>query len=205
MPRLSSSDCFNQPGIERKPRAAHPIGANEFAQFQLIRKTMKAKVKALIACAAVLACVAASVSAQQDATFQTLTGQAVSLSSMRGKVVVLMFSGTQDPQCRDEIKALQSLTERYQNQPVSIYWVSINSPAEASEQQIRSACGTASSVPVLRDANRAAFRAFKGTELPTLVVLNQQGQVSGRPLSGFNPNSDFVNDTGNTISGLLKK
>lgn len=166
---------------------------------------MANKMKTLLACAALVACVTASGSAQQDLTFQALTGQAVSLSSLRGKVVVLMFSGTQDPQCRDEIKALQSLAERYQNQPVSIYWVSINSPAEASEQQIRSTCGAASSIPVLRDANRAAFRAFKGTELPTLVVLDQQGQAHGRPLGGFNPNSDFVNDLAATIGGLLKK
>lgn len=166
---------------------------------------MANKMKALIACAAIIACMTAGVSAQQDLTFQTLSGQAVSLSSLRGKVVVLMFSGTQDPQCRDEIKALQSLSERYQGQPVSIYWISINSPAEASEQQIRTTCGTASSVPVLRDANRAAFRAFKGTELPTLVVLDQQGQAHGRPLGGFNPNSDFVNDLAATIGGLLKK
>ncbi|HEU4389276.1 MAG TPA: hypothetical protein VFV34_15845, partial [Blastocatellia bacterium] len=41
------------------------------------------------------------VSGQQDAALRSLDGGSVALSSLRGKVVVLLFSGIQDPQCRD--------------------------------------------------------------------------------------------------------
>lgn len=143
--------------------------------------------------------------AQQDLTFSTPEGQAVALSSLRGKVVVLMFAGVQDPQCRDEFKALSSLIERYRGKDVSIYWVSINPPSAASDDRLRAPCGPAGSVPVLRDANQTAFKRLAGAsaQLPTLVVLDQNGKPYGKPRGGFNPDSDFVNEVAAVIDELL--
>lgn len=143
--------------------------------------------------------------AAQELTFASPDGQAVSLASLRGKVVVLLFGGVQDPQCREEFKALQSLVERYQNKPVSVFWVSINTPAEASNDKLKSPCGPTFSVSVLRDQGQAAFRKFGGRQLPTIVVLDQQGQLHGQPRGGFNPNSDFVNDLASIIDSLLNR
>lgn len=141
--------------------------------------------------------------AQNNATFTTADGAGVSLADMRGKVVVLVFGGVTDPQCRSEIKMLESLSERYANKKVALYWVSIDAPANASDAQLKNPCGTNSSVNVLRDTNRAAFKQFGGKQLPTIVVLDQQGQVSGQPRGGFNPNSDFINDIAQIIDRLL--
>lgn len=143
--------------------------------------------------------------AAQELTFASPDGQAVSLSSLRGKVVVLLFGGAQDPQCREEFKALQSLVERYQGKPVSVFWVSINTPAEMSNDKLKAPCGSTSSVSILRDQGQAAFRKFGGKQLPTIVVLNQQGQLHGQPRGGFNPNSDFVNDLASIIDSLLNR
>src|SRR5437764_2525112 len=99
-------------------------------------------------------------SAQQDFTFTALDGQSVSLAAQRGKVVVLLFSGVQDPQCHDAVQALSSLAERYQGKPVSIYLVSVNSPGEASDAQLRQACGPVGSVIMARDPNQAAFKQY---------------------------------------------
>lgn len=142
--------------------------------------------------------------AQQDLTFLSPEGHALSLSSMRGKVVVLLFSGVQDPQCKEAMKALQSLNDRYQGKNVSINWVSINSPSEASNEKLKAPCGPAGSVNVLRDQNQAAFKRFGCKQLPTLVILNQQGELHGRPYGGFNPDSNFVNDLSASIDSLLK-
>lgn len=156
-------------------------------------------------CAAVLiANLSSSARAQQDLTFLSPGGQSVTLSGMRGKVVVLAFSGVQDPQCRDLLKALQSLSDRYQGKDVSIYWVSINSMAEASNEKIKAPCGPAGSINVLRDQSQAAFKRFGGKQLPTLVLLNRQGEPHGRPYGGFNPDSNFVNDLAASIDSLLK-
>lgn len=168
---------------------------------------MSRKFKAIIAAVALAAMLTVSASAQQDFTFTTLDGQSLSLAAQRGKVVVLLFSGMQDPQCRDAVQALASLAERYQGKPVSIYLVSVNSPSEASNAQLQQACGPVGGVTLARDPNQAAFKAFSGKrpQLPTVVVLNKQGQVQGQPRGGFNPNSDFVNDLGAIVDSLLAK
>lgn len=142
-------------------------------------------------------------SAQNNASFMAPDGGSVSVSELRGKVVVLVFGGVTDPQCRSEFKMLESLSERYANKKVVLYWVSIDAPATASDAQLKNPCGSNTSVKVLRDTNRVAFKQFGGKQLPTIVVLDQQGQVSGQARGGFNPNSDFINDIAQIIDRLL--
>jgi peroxiredoxin len=148
----------------------------------------------------------APVTSAQDFTFTTPDGGSVSLSSLRGRVVVLLFASTQDPQCRDEFKALESLAERYRGKSVSIYWVSLD-PASVPNDRVKNPCGPAGSIPVLRDQSRAAFKRFSGRspQLPTIVVLDQQGQLQGQPRGGFNPDSDVVNDLAALIDGALAR
>jgi peroxiredoxin len=164
---------------------------------------MQPKVKTIIP--SLIALMALTVAANaQDATFSTPTGSTVTTASMRGKVVVLLFGGTQDPQCRDEFKALGSLAERYRGKSVNIYWVSID-PASVSNDKLNSPCGPTGAVAVLRDESRAAFKQFSGKkpQLPTIVILNQQGQPQGPPRGGFNPDSDLINELAVVIDGLL--
>jgi len=165
------------------------------------------KLKAFIIAAVIVAGLSATTGAQQDMSFVTPDGQAVTLSGLRGKVVVLLFGGVQDPQCRDEFKALESLAERYQGKDVRIYWVSVNPSSEVSNAQLKNPCGPVSSVVVLRDENQAGFKRYSGkrAQLPTIVVLNQQGEAQGQPRGGFNPNSDFINDLAGMIDSLLNK
>ena len=167
---------------------------------------MRRSLRSILAAAFVSAFLLASASAQ-DLTFLKPDGSAAPLSAMNGKVVVLVFSGIQDPQCREEFKALDSLAERYPGKDVIVCWVSINTVAEASNQKLASPCGPANRIVVLRDPNQAAFKRFSGkaAQLPTLVVLDQRGQPFGQPRGGFNPNADFVNDLAAMVDRLLKK
>jgi peroxiredoxin len=151
--------------------------------------------------------VIATAIAQQDLSFATPDGQTVSLSGMRGNVVVILFSGSQDPQCRDGLKALESLADRFRGKGVKVYWVSVNSPSEVTNDQLKNPCGAATSVQVLRDSNQAAFKRFSGkrAQLPTIVVLDRQGTPFGQPRGGFNPSSDFINDLAATTDNLLQR
>ncbi|MFL6216871.1 MAG: peroxiredoxin family protein [Blastocatellia bacterium] len=166
---------------------------------------MTRRFTAILAALALMIALTAPASAQQDFTLTTLEGQSVSLAGLRGKVVVLLFSGVQDPQCHDAAQALASLAERYQGKPVSIYLVSVNSPGDASDASLKQACGPLGSVILARDSNQAAFKQLTGKrpQLPTVVVLNKQGQAQGQPRGGFNPNSDFVNDLAAIIDSQL--
>ena len=143
----------------------------------------------------------------QDFTFSRPDGSTALLSGLHGKVVVLVFSGIQDPQCREEFKALDLLAERYEGKEVTVVWVSINSEAQASNQKLAAPCGPVKRVVVLRDANQTAFKRFggKAAQLPTMVVLDQRGQPSGQPRGGFNPNADFVNEIAAMVDRLLKQ
>src|SRR5262245_13843682 len=116
------------------------------------------RIKAIAAAVLLTSSVIAAASPKQDFSFSTPGGQMVNLSSSRGKIVVLLFSGIQDPQCRDGLKALESLAERYQGKDVSIYWVSINPTTEVTNAQLRTPCGVTTSVQVVRDENQVAFK-----------------------------------------------
>jgi peroxiredoxin len=170
-------------------------------------KTMFKKIRAVLLAGVVASTLVVSAGAQQDFTFLTADGQAVSLSSLQGKVVVLLFGGAQDPQCREELRALESLAERYKSKNVAIYWVTINSPKEMSDADMKNPCGVSTSVAVLRDKDQAAFKRFSGKvqRLPTLVVLDSQGAPYRQGRGGFNPNSDFINDLAAVIDSLLRK
>jgi len=165
---------------------------------------MLTRLKVVVTGLAVISCVATA--SAQDLSFSTPGGQTVTLSSLRGEVVVLLFSGMQDPQRRDGLKALASLADRYQGKNVRVFWVSVNAPTEMTDDQLKNV-GAGSSVSVLRDGNQAAFKRFSGkvAQLPTVVVLDRQGNPYGQPRGGFNPNSDFVNDLASIVDRLLER
>lgn len=157
--------------------------------------------KNLIA-ALIITTVVGAASAQQNASFVTPAGETVSLAGLRGKVVVLVFGGVSDPQCRDEFKALQALADKYADTKVAVFWVSIDS-AQTTSDQLKAPCGPAGSVKIVRDPSRAGFKQFGGKQLPTIVILDKQGNVAGQPRGGFNPNATFVNSIIDVIDGLL--
>jgi AhpC/TSA family protein len=166
---------------------------------------MTSKFLRIIVGVAIIAGISVFPTNAQDSSFSTPDGQNVSLSSFRGNAVVLLFSGVRDPQRRDGIKALQELAEREKGQNAKICWVSINNETEMPNDQLRNVASAAPSVTVLRDANQAAFKRFKGSQLPTIVVLDKQGNPFGQPRGGFNPNSEFINDLASMIDALQRR
>ena len=154
-----------------------------------------------VVCSIIIACLLSPAVLAQEIEFVTPGGQPVPLSSMHGKIAVLLLSGTQDPQCRDEFKTLNGLAERYNGKPVSVCWISINPASAVSGDRLKAPCGPVGSVTVLRDPSQAAFKRFAKTQsqIPVLVIMDQKGQVYGEPIAGFNPDSDFVN----TLAGII--
>jgi peroxiredoxin len=167
---------------------------------------MWTRLKAVATSFAIISCIVATASAQ-DLSFSTPDGQTVTLSSLRGSVVVMLFSGAQDPQRREGLSALVELAKRCEGKKVKILWVSVNTASEATNDQLKSIAASAPSVSVLRDNNQAAFKRFSGkvAQLPTIVVLDRQGNPFGQPRGGFNPNSDFINDLASIANNLLER
>jgi len=162
------------------------------------------RMKRLFFVTLLLTVLASSALAQQGASFTTATGETLTTAEMRGKVVVMVFSAVNDPQCRDEFKMLQSLFERYsRSNKVDFFWVSTDAAGSVNEAQWKSPCGATGGIPILRDPNRAAFKQFGARQLPTIIILSQQGQVVGGARGGFSPNANFAADLSTVIDSLL--
>jgi peroxiredoxin len=130
--------------------------------------------------------------AQTGVVLRGLDGQTVNPADARGRVVVLAFGATWTPLAAKELPAFQQLADRYPNRGVTFYWVSINTAKDgarnfASDADLRAfASRSGLKMPVLRDPEQAAYRAYGVTGLPAVVVLDKSGQVAHR-LTGFDP------------------
>lgn len=146
-----------------------------------------------------------STSSAQDLSFTDPEGAPVPLSSFRGKVAVLLFGGIQDPQCREEFRALNLLAEKYRGKNVVVCWISINPQSAVPNDRLKPPCGPTGLVVVLRDGSQTAFKRFtrNAAQLPTLVIIDRQGQMHGPPQGGFNPAPEFVNSYYSVIDALL--
>jgi peroxiredoxin len=158
-----------------------------------------------VACVTVVVIVLMAIGAAQDSVLLKAPDEKIALSSLHGKVVVLVFSGVQDPQCRDEFKALDFLTSKYQGKPLVVYWVSISPPDMMNSENLTAACGSPGSVVVLSDPNQAAFRKFsaKIPQLPTVVILGKDGRINEQPRGGFSPDPAFIESLSARIDHLL--
>jgi peroxiredoxin len=116
----------------------------------------------------------------------TLSGAPVSLTELRGRVVVLAFGGSSIPLFSRELASLQRLATRYESRRVAVYWVSIDSDQPghrqyASNAQLQSFLKRSNlRLEVLRDPEMAAYRSFGLEAVPTIVLLDQSGRLVRR-------------------------
>ncbi|MFN7927582.1 MAG: TlpA disulfide reductase family protein [Blastocatellia bacterium] len=135
-------------------------------------------------------------------------GSSFSLASNKGKVVVLSFGATWVPMTAKELPALQKLVSAHPK--ASFYWVSTNA-AKAGEKNFASdadlqafAAKNGLRIPVLRDADKAAYKAFGLTSLPSLIVIDPAGNIKLKH-EGFDPDqADPFGDVSQAITQLTK-
>lgn len=137
-----------------------------------------------------------------------IDGSNFSLASNKGKVIVLSFGATWVPMSAKELPALQKLVNAHPK--ASFYWVSTNSTKTgeknfASDTDLQAfAAKNGLRIPVLRDADKSAYRAFGLTSLPSLVVIDQAGNVKIKH-EGFDPDQvEPFGDVSQAINQLTK-
>lgn len=138
----------------------------------------------LILAAAVVALGAMQAFAQApEATLQSTEGKTMSLSELKGKVVVLSFGGSWVPLASKELPALQKLADRFVSRDVQIYWVSINSAKPgartyATDADLKAfAAKNGFTLPVMRDPEQKLYKELALDAVPTIVLLDKQGKV----------------------------
>lgn len=150
----------------------------------------------------------AAIAQAPNVILRNLDGSAFNLADSKGKVVVLSFGATWVPMTSKELPALQKLVSAHPN--ASFYWVSTNSAktgeknfvADADLQAFATKYGL--KIPVLRDADKAAYRAFGLTSLPSMIVIDQAGNVKLKH-EGFDPDqAEPFGDVSQAINQLTK-
>lgn len=117
-------------------------------------------------------------------TLRLLTGETKTLQDYRGKVVVLDFWATWCAPCRFTMPKMIQFYHRHRNQNVEVIGVAVdvNSPADV-EAFVRE---MGVNYPIALDTNASAKSAFQINSLPTLFIIDKEGNILAR-LEGYDP------------------
>lgn len=152
----------------------------------------------------------ASLAQSQSATFRSIDDREVKLSDLRGKVVVMSFGGTWVPMAARELPAFQKLADRYSSRGVQSYWVSINSAKPGARNYASDADLQAFAqkhnlkVTALRDPEQTAYKAFGLDAVPTVVIIDQQGNIAHKHVGFGADQGEAYGELIRVIERLLK-
>ena len=144
-----------------------------------------------------------------DFSLRSVDGQTVTSDSLRGEVVVLAFGASWLPLSRTQLQGVRKLADEYSNRGVVVYWVSTESDDpksknHASDEQLRSfAQKYGLKVTVLRDPNGVISKKFGVDQLPSIVILDKEGSISGGPIGGLDPNGNLADQLASRLDKLL--
>lgn len=105
----------------------------------------------------------------------TLDGKAVSLSSFRGKVVMVHFWATWCPPCVDEIPTLERLNRSFVGKDLAILAVSVDEGGAGAVGRFMQRNGF--TLPVLLNPDQSAARAYGTFKFPETYLLDREGVV----------------------------
>jgi thiol-disulfide isomerase/thioredoxin len=118
-----------------------------------------------------------------DFALQTVEGQEVTLSGLRGKVVLLDFWATWCGPCRESIPHLSQLYKSYQDKGFELIGMSMDKAGEV-EMVRRFVKSMDIPYPIIMTPEDVA-RNYKITGLPTTVLIDKEGKVREK-IVGFN-------------------
>src|SRR5438552_11111989 len=128
-------------------------------------------------------------------SFRAMDGQPVSSESLRGEVVVLAFGASWLPLTKNQMEAVKKLADQYAGRAVAVYWVSTESESPKSknyvaDEQLRD-LGRKYKVTVLRDPEGAVSKKLGVDQLPSVVIIDKQGNVADK-IGGMDPTADLA-------------
>jgi len=109
-----------------------------------------------------------------DFTLRDLSGKDVTLSSFKGKTVVLNFWATWCPYCRHERKSLKSLYEKYRDKDLVIIAVAIDRSSSTVKKFMEQ--HPAPHI-VLTDPEGTGAAPYNVMGVPTTFIIDRNGKV----------------------------
>lgn len=116
--------------------------------------------------------------AKANFTLTDLHGKTYTLSSLRGKIVLVNFWATWCPPCRVEMPALDAIYSRFASQGLVILSIS-DEKAETVESFLSR---TTYHPPVLIDAGDKVHKLFRVQGIPHTFVYNRNGKLVGQAI-----------------------
>jgi len=147
--------------------------------------------------------------ARVDFSLRSIDGQTVTSDSLRGEIVVLAFGASWLPLSKAQLQGVRKLADEYSSRGVVVYWVSTESDDAksknfASDEQLRSFSQKYGlKVTVLRDPDGAVSKKFGVDQLPSIVILDKQGNMSDGPIGGLDPNGNLAAQLASRLDKLL--
>ena len=103
----------------------------------------------------------------------------------------MAFGASWLPLSRTQLQGVRKLADEYSNRGVVVYFISTESEDSksknfASDEQLRAFSQKYGlKVTVLRDPDGVISKKMGVDQLPTIVILDKQGNIAGTPISEF--------------------
>lgn len=108
-------------------------------------------------------------------TFKNQSGKELSLSQLRGKVVLVNFWGTFCPPCLDELPSMQQLHRRMINQPFEILALSVDTSWEPVNRFMKENEFT---LPVYADFDKQISTLYGTHMWPETYIVDKKGKIA---------------------------
>lgn len=144
-----------------------------------------------------------------DFSLRSVDGQTVSSESLRGEVVVMAFGASWLPLSKTQLQGVRKLADEYSQRGVIVYWVSTESEDSksknyASDEQLRAfAQKYGLRVTVLRDPDGAVSKKMGIDQLPSIIILDKQGNLVGTPIGGLDPGGNLTGQLAARLDKIL--
>lgn len=126
-----------------------------------------------------------------DFAVQTLAGEPVAFSSVRGEVVLLNVWATWCPPCREEMPSMQRLYEELGPEGLRIVAVSVDAPAGVFGASGQRGGDVAAFVDeygltfdIWRDPSGGIQQTYRVTGLPESFLIDRDGQIVKKDIGG---------------------
>ncbi len=108
----------------------------------------------------------------------SLDGKTVELKSLRGKIVVIDFWAIWCPPCRITLPLMNKIYEKTRGKNVEVFGISTD---RVSSQKVRKFVEKNNLLmPILHDRNGTVSRKYGVRGIPTMFIIDQQGDIYDR-------------------------